>query len=153
MPARVRRAYAEFQEKAHGHDSGSLGRNIHHANKHTTRGPQSMMTTSLLMRAWVVQMKNIAVQPRILADNLQLLCTGPNRLKLFGNGFAVTHEHLEDIGATIAPERTMTFSTDAATREWLRTQRWRRIGREGGCNDGLQGPWSTLECYVEEVVW
>ena len=50
----------------------------------------AMMITSLLMRAWIIQMKWITA-----VGDLQLLFTGPNQFKLFENGFAKTHEHLE----------------------------------------------------------
>ena len=42
--------------------------------------PMSMVITSLLLRAWVVQMKEMEVKPRILVDDLQLRCTGGNHL-------------------------------------------------------------------------
>ena len=76
-----------------------------------------------------MQMRSMAVKPKLLADDLQILCTGPNRLKLFEAGLTKTQEHLEDMGARLAPSKSMTFSTDAATSGWLRTHKWRRIGR------------------------
>ena len=33
------------------------------------------------------------------------------------------------MGATLPPSKSMTFSTDAATRGWLRTHKWRRVNR------------------------
>ena len=57
-----------------------------------------MMITSLLLRAWVVQMRICAVEPRILADDLQLLGIGENHLKNFEYAFTKTHKHIEDMG-------------------------------------------------------
>ena len=76
-----------------------------------------------------MQIHTMPVKPMLLADDLQILCTGPNRLRLFEAGFTKTQEHLEDMGARLAPSTSMTFSTDAATRGWLRTHKWRRVGR------------------------
>ena len=65
--------------------------------------PLSMMVTSLLLRAWVEQMRAIEVKPRILADDLQLMAMGEGHLERFKMGFDLTHIHLEDLGALLAP--------------------------------------------------
>ena len=88
-----------------------------------------MVITSLLLRAWIVQMKSIAVKPRILADDLQIIASGTRHLELFELAFDTTHEHLEDLGANIAPKKSMTFSSEAVARKWLREHRWRRRGK------------------------
>ena len=68
-------------------------------------------------------MKSLAVQASMLADDLQIICTGPKNLEILEDAFAKTHEHLEDMGAKLAPNNPPIFSTDAATRDWLRTHR------------------------------
>ena len=50
-----------------------------------------------------MQMRSMAVKPSIIADDLQIIATGPRRLELFEQAFDKTHEHLEDLGARIAP--------------------------------------------------
>ena len=60
--------------------------------------PLSMMMTSLLLRPWIMQMHALAVQPRLLADDLQILSIGPNHLKNFEMAFSKTQEHLGDMG-------------------------------------------------------
>ena len=55
-----------------------------------------MMVTSLLLRAWVKQMKRYDVMPRILADDLQLMCKGRGHLRKFVVGFNKTFQHLQD---------------------------------------------------------
>ena len=89
----------------------------------------SMMITSLLLRAWVVQMQAMKVKPRILADDLQLMATGSNHLSKFKEAFDATHKHLEDLGAKLAPKKSITWSSSAASRKWLTKHRWRRPQR------------------------
>ena len=92
MPKGVREAYQKFQEnlKVHNTIAGGIGEAYTKPTSIPQGDPFSMMLTSLLMRAWIVQMHTIAVQPRLLADDLQLLCTGPNHLQLFEYGFNKT---------------------------------------------------------------
>ena len=88
-----------------------------------------MVITSLLLRAWILQMKRMAVKPRVLADDLQILASGPRHLELFEEAFDTTREHLEDLGARIAPKKSMTFSSEPVARKWLRDHKWRRLGK------------------------
>ena len=90
----------------------------------------SMAVIALLMRAWVGEMKQLAVNPRLLADDLQILSTGSRHAKHFELAYNRTHLHLEEMGARIAPQKCNSFSSDAATREWLRQVKWRRFGRK-----------------------
>ena len=90
-----------------------------------------MMIKSLLLRAWVMQMRDMDVLPRILADDLQLMATGEeekDHLQLFRDAFDATHLHLEDLGARLAPKKSITWSSNATSRRWLRLHRWRRTG-------------------------
>ena len=38
-----------------------------------------------------------------------------------------THEHLQMMGARIAPKKSLTFSSCPTSRKWLREHKWRRI--------------------------
>ena len=58
-----------------------------------------MMTTAVITRPWLAQMKEAAVRPNILADDLQILARGPNHLEHFEYAFIATHKHLHDMGA------------------------------------------------------
>ena len=71
------------------------------------------------MRAWLVQMKAMAVKPMILADDLHILATGPRRLEWFTHAFDKTHLRLLDMGAKIAPHKSLTFSSSNSARQWL----------------------------------
>ena len=130
MPRGVLRAYREFQEALTIRNTvtGGLGEPYRKPTSIPQGDPISMMATSLLLRAWVVQMKLYAVKPRILADDLQLLCTGDNHLENFEYGFTKTHKHIEDLGARLAPNKSMTFSSNEVSRRWLREHKWRRVG-------------------------
>ena len=90
--------------------------------------PMSMMIISLILRAWVVQMEMCAVTPRILADDLQLLCIGSSHLENLEFGFNETHKRLTDTGATLPRKNPIVFSSDETSRRWLRKHRWRRVG-------------------------
>ena len=63
-----------------------------------------MMVVALLTRAWVMQMRRAAVEPRVLADDLLIMATGDHSLKLFQYAYNATRKHLEDMGAKVAPE-------------------------------------------------
>ena len=75
-----------------------------------------------------MQMRRCAVIPRLLADDLQLLCKGENHLTHFEYGFNKTHEHLTDMGAKLAPKKSIVFSSDEASRRGLRQNKCRRVG-------------------------
>ena len=68
--------YREFQEALTIRNTvtGGLGEPYMKPTSIPQGDPLSMMVASLLLRAWVVQMKLCAVKPRILVDDLQLLC-------------------------------------------------------------------------------
>ena len=67
---------------------------------------------------------------RILADDLQIISTGTRHLTHFQYAFSKTHEHLEDMGAKVAPTKCIAFSTCKAAREWLKKHIWRRLKME-----------------------
>ena len=68
--------------------------------------------------------------PRILAYDLQIFTSGPRRLENLRYAFDLTHEHMEDMGAKIAPTKSVTFASNVTSRKWLRNHRWRRLGKE-----------------------
>lgn len=80
-PRGVWHAYKDFQEALEVRNTiaGGLGEAYGTPTSIPQADPMSMMIISLILRAWVVQMEMCAVTPRILAEDLQLLCTG-NRI-------------------------------------------------------------------------
>ena len=131
LPTGILHAYRDFQEtlKVRNTVAGGLGEPYWKPTSIPQGDPFSMMITSLLLRAWVIQMKGMEVKPRILADDLQLICTGGDHLGNFKKGFDATHKHLEDLGAKLAPTKSITWSSCTASRDWLRTHRWTRPRR------------------------
>ena len=67
------------------------------------------------------------MKPRVLADDLLIIATGARHLEHIEYAFNLTHKHLHDIGAKVAPKKRLTFSSDPAARKWLKDHTWRRI--------------------------
>ena len=69
MPMQVVHAYKSFLEALSVRNTvaGGLGEEYTKPTSIPQGDPFSMMVTSLLLRAWVVQMKDLKVKPRILA--------------------------------------------------------------------------------------
>ena len=82
-----------------------------------------MMVTALLMRPWIMEMRTLGMKMRILADDLQIIRVGPRHLRNFVDAFDQTHEHLHAMGAKIAAGKSLTFSSNDASRKWLRNHR------------------------------
>ena len=134
LPPGILHAYKDFQEAISVRNTvvGCLGDVYRKPTSIPQGGGMSMMITSLLLRAWVVQMGEVYVIQRILADDLQLMCTGEgckDQLRNFRDGFDATHKYLEDLGAKLAPKRSITLSSSTIARKWLGMHRWRRPGR------------------------
>ena len=130
MPEKVLNAYESFLESLVVRNTivGGIGTPYKRPTGVPQGDPFSMMVAAMITRPWLVQMKEAAVKPRILADDLQLLARGPNHLEQFQYAFDATHKHLHDMGAKIAPKKSVTFSSDWASRKWLKQRRWRRLG-------------------------
>jgi hypothetical protein len=131
MPKGMLRAYRSFQETMEVRNTvaGGLGSEYVRKTSIPQGDPYSMMMTALLMRPWMEQMRKAAVAPRILADDLQIFAAGPRHLENMSYAFDLTHEHMEDMGANIAPTKSITFASNITTRKWLRNHKWRRLGR------------------------
>ena len=63
-------------------------------------------------------MRSYAVQPRVLADDLQIISTGSRHLEHFELALNRSHKHLKDMGARIAPDKSMTFPVDPVLNEF-----------------------------------
>ena len=98
MPERVLDACAKFIEVLEVRNTVVGGSGTTY--KRPTGIPQE---DAMMMRPWLAQMKQAAVVPRILADDLQISARGPNHLEHFEYAFDATHKHLYDMGARIAP--------------------------------------------------
>ena len=127
MPMRILKAYETSQEglTAYNTIAGCIGEGYMTPTSVPQGDPLSMMVTALQMRPWIMQMRTMAVKPRILTDDLQMFATGPRHLEWFAHAFDKTHLHLMDMGARIAPQKPLAFSSNNSARQWLRNHRWR----------------------------
>ena len=74
-------------------------------------------------------MKSLAMKTWILADDLQVISTGPRHLENVKDVFDKTHAHLHAMGAKIVANKSITFTSNESPRKWLRRHRWRRLGK------------------------
>ena len=79
-----------------------------------------MMYTALLMRPWIMLMRELEVTPRVLADDLSVTAFGQEHLTRFVKGIDATHNYIDDMGGQLAPEKSMNCSIDAETTRWLK---------------------------------
>ena len=80
--------------------------------------PISMMVIALLSTAWMNQMEELGVQPRILADDIAVLAGGENAPEAFEKAYDATQDHLTRMGARISPQKCIVFASSDAHR-WL----------------------------------
>ena len=107
MPEAILNTYTKYLEKLEVHNTiaGGLGKPYGRPTSIPQGEPLSMMVVALLLRPWIIQMRQLSMKPRILADDLQLISIGTRHLDHFQYDFSKTHEHLEDMGARIAPPK------------------------------------------------
>ena len=113
-----------------------LGQPHHHPAGIPQGCPMSMMVLALLLRPWIIDMKNRELHPRTLADDVLLLAnshpTAPTHLHhctKFVEGFQQTLIFFSDLGAKISPTKSLAFSSDPSTRHTLRSLIWTPIGK------------------------
>ena len=130
MPERVLGPYKRFLEHLviYNTISGGLGAAYTKPTTIPQGDPMSMMVTALILRPWIEQMKSVAVEPRVLADDLQIVASGPRHLENYVHASDLTHAHLHDMGARLAAQKSISFTSEPAARKWLRNHKWRRIG-------------------------
>eukprot|EP00973_Karenia_brevis_P063293 8798217-Karenia_brevis.AAC.1 len=130
LPPKVLTAYIGFQEHAKIYNSiaGALGTAHQHPCGIPQGCPLSMVFVSLLLRAWLVQMERLQTFPRTLADDVLLMTKGTRALNQFHHAFAITIQHLQDLGGRIAPNKSLTFATHAKHRHWLGGFVWPQLG-------------------------
>ena len=129
-PKGISEAYKKFLDKllVYNTVAGGVGKGYHEKASIPQGDPLSMMVTALLMRPWIMEMKAMAMNTRILVGDLQLVSICPRHVANFKDAFDNTHTHLTAMGAKIAASKSLTFSSDETTRKWLKTHCWRRVG-------------------------
>ena len=79
MPRNILDAYIGFQEnlKAYNTVAGGVGEGYTKPTSVPQGDPLSMMVVALLLRAWILEMRYMWLHPRVLADDMQIIATGP----------------------------------------------------------------------------
>ena len=126
MPKQVVDAYRNYLENLNVYNS--IGQTIGHTYRRKCGIPQgcpfSMAIAALLMRAWVVEVKAMGVQPKVLADDVLMVAQGRSMLKKYAKALNFTHLYLQDLGAKVAPTKSYNFSSTEAGRKWLKKTWW-----------------------------
>ena len=104
------------------------------------------------MRACVFDMKNVGVTPRVLADDLHLIATGPRHLELFEHAFDRAHKHLDAMSARLAPHKSLVYFTDGTARNCLRQRKWRRIGKIIKVLSNSRDPGAHINCAKDTAL-
>ena len=82
--------------------------------------PFSMNMVALLMRPWIMKMKDNGIEPRTLADDLFFFTKGENNEQEAIKGMEMSLQFFEDIGAKVAPKKCFMTSSSKETRKNLR---------------------------------
>ncbi len=83
-----------------------------------------MTMVALLMVPWIKIMREIKVEPRVLADDLMFTAAGKNHANKTIEAMNASKEYFNSIGAKIADKKCFTFSTEAATRKIFKEMIW-----------------------------
>ena len=127
MPPQIVKAYASYHSKLVVYNAlaGGFGKAYHKVLSIPQGCPFSMMIIALMMRPWILLVKvQGLIHPRVLADDLLLLGIGSGHFTAFVHAFNITHKYMQDIGAKIAPDKSLLFSNDSAIRSSLASEHW-----------------------------
>ncbi len=87
-----------------------------------------MCLVGLLMRPWVGLMREMGVEPRVLADDLFLYSSGKKHATTMVDAMKASFRYFADIGAKVAPAKCFVTSTSQAARSNLRDYVWNNQG-------------------------
>ena len=65
---------------------------------------------ALYLRPWILKMKENGVVARTLADDMLIITEGADHINMMERAIANTHEYLNTIGSTIAPDKNCSTS-------------------------------------------
>ena len=95
--------------------------------------PYSMGMIALLMVPWVNLIKEVGVEPRVLADDLMFSIAGPERRGLTVKAMQLSRKFFADLGAKVAVNKCFTFASDGGTRRFLTEMHWDADGLQIPC--------------------
>ena len=126
MPRQVLDTYEAFQSDLTVYNQ--IGEYLGEPHRHKCSIPQgcpfSMAFVALLMRPWIMYMREHNVEPRVLADDLFLYATRTKHASKAVQGMQLSRQYFADIGAKIADKKCFMASTCPSTRSRLRTLQW-----------------------------
>ena len=64
-----------------------------------------------------------------MVDDILVLVHGDDMKQVFGKALDATHQYLIDMGATVAPDKSIVFATTKSMRKWLNKHIWPVIGK------------------------
>ena len=105
MPEKVLDAYMRFQEGLATYNTvvGGLGDPYGKMCGLPQGDPLSMMMVAILMRTWVVLMKEEGVMPSLLVDDIMVVAEGIDMLRKFSRAMDTTHQYRQDMGGVSSP--------------------------------------------------
>ena len=126
FPKGILAAYRDFQEALEVHHT--IGSHIgegHARNRIIPQGdPWSMFAMAFLMIPWILEMVELGVVPRVLADDLLLGTEEGRNTPLMDVALANTEEHLKGMLATQNVAKSTFLSNKPGNRAELRARRW-----------------------------
>ena len=136
MPTQVITAYRNFLENLNAYID--IGQGIGHKYSRKCGIPQgcplSMSIVALLMRAWIIEMRMMEVEAKVLADEVLMIAQGKHMLRKYAKALDYTHQYLQDMGSKVAPAKSYNFASTDGGRKWLK-ETWgkKNATQHNGC--------------------
>ena len=86
-----------------------------------------MPMVALLMRAWIIEMRAMQVDAKVLADDVLVIATGRKMIRQYATALDYTHQFLQDMGSKVAPAKSYNFASTEMRRRWLEETWWKKI--------------------------
>ena len=131
MPQPVLTAYANYLDSLYVYNclAGGVGRPYLRRCGIPQGCPFSMAMVALIMRPWILLMRTFeGITCCILADDVLILATGKQMARNFSKALDATHTFLHDMGAKVAPTKSLNFATHRSVKAWLGKKVWAGIG-------------------------
>ena len=127
MPNKILNTYRRYQEALQTRNAvaGGLGTPYTRFMGIPQGCPMSMMIIMLVLRAWIIEMRATKVKPRDLADDLLMVASGPEHGEHIADAVENAYQYLQDMGAKVASNKSILFSSCPTTRRKLRCKTWK----------------------------
>ena len=111
MPSKVLRTYKKYQEGLQTRNAvaGGLGTPYKRFMGIPQGCPMSMMIIILILRAWLIEMRETNVKPRDLADDLLMVASGPQHEHSIKEAVEKAYDYMQDMGGESGHPKVVTF--------------------------------------------